>query len=303
MDIDRLRALRELSTRHTMAAVAQALFLTPSAVSQQIAQLEEEVGMQLTERQGRGVRLTPAGLALVAHAERILVVLDEARADLAQIQREIAGVLRVAAFPTVAAALLPHAIQQLRSRYPRLEIVFHELEPAEGLAALGSWNADLAFVDNLTSLPGARHKTVDQVPLIEDLLHVLLPLKHRLAQRRTLTLADLKDERWALDSAVSFYGEYIVNLCRRAGYEPQVNAQCRGFEVVRAMVASGCSISMIPGLRLVHALPGVRAIPLRPEARRKIAIAFRHGERNHPAVKVFVEQVLRSAAGIASPKP
>ena len=111
MDIARLRALRELSTRQTMAAVAEALFLTPSAVSQQIAQLEEEAGVPLTERQGRGVRLTPAGEVLVTHAERILMVLDEARADLADIKREIAGVLRVAAFPTVAAALLPQAIQ------------------------------------------------------------------------------------------------------------------------------------------------------------------------------------------------
>lgn len=299
MDIARLRALRELSTRQTMAAVAEALFLTPSAVSQQIAQLEEEVGVQLTERQGRGVRLTPAGEILVTHAERILIVLDEAKSDLAEIKREIAGILRVAAFPTVAAALLPHAIKELRGKYPLLEIVFNELEPADGLAALGSWNADVAFIDNLTNLLGGKHKNVDHVPLIDDVLYVLLPAGHRLAQRQTLAVGDLKNERWALDSAVSFYGEFIVNLCRRAGYEPQVNAECRGFEVVRAMVASGCSISMIPGLRLVHDLPGVSVVKLRPETRRKIAIAFRHGERNHPAVKVFVEQMLNTAAGIA----
>jgi len=88
-----------------MAAVAEALFLTPSAVSQQIAQLEEEAGVKLIERQGRGVRLTKAGEVLVEHTERMLLVLDEAKSDLAQIKREVAGVIRVAAFPTVAAAL------------------------------------------------------------------------------------------------------------------------------------------------------------------------------------------------------
>jgi DNA-binding transcriptional LysR family regulator len=300
MDIARLRALRELSTRQTMAAVAEALCLTPSAISQQIAQLEAEVGLQLTERQGRGVRLTAAGEVLVAHAERILTVLDEAKSDLAEIKREIAGVLRVAAFPTVAAALLPHAIQQLRASYPLLEIVFNELEPADGLAALGSWNADVAFIDNLTTLLGDKHRHVDQVPLIDDVLYVLLPAGHRLAQRQSLAVGDLENERWALDSAVSCYGEFIVNLCRRAGYEPQVNAQCRGFEVVKAMVATGCSISVIPGLRLGQGLAGFSAVRLRPEARRKIAIAFRHGERNHPAVKVFVEQMARTAARVST---
>ncbi len=299
MDIARLRALRELSTRQTMAAVAEALCLTPSAVSQQIAQLEEEAGMPLTERQGRGVRLTPAGHRLVAYAERILIVLDEAKSELAEIKREIAGVLRVAAFPTVAAALLPQAIQALQARYPRLEIVFKEMEPADGLAALGAWNVDVAFVDNLTDLLGQKYKNVDQVPLIQDVLYVLLPQGHRLAQRQSLTVSDLREERWALDSAVSFYGEFILNLCRRAGYEPRVNAECRGFEVVRAMVASGCSVSVIPGLRCLNDLTGVSAVKLRPEARRGISVAFRHGERNHPAVKVFLDQMIQTAAAVS----
>ncbi len=300
MDIARLRALRELSVRHTMAAVAEALYLTPSAVSQQIAQLEEEVGIELTERKGRGVRLTRAGEVLVTHAERILIVLDEAKSDLAEIKMEMTGILRVAAFPTVAAALLPHAIKELQGKYPYLEIVFSELEPADALAALGSWNADIAFIDNLTSMLDSRHKNIEQISLIEDVLYVLLPIGHRLADRQTLTVSDLKNERWAVDSAVSFYGEFIRNLCRRAGYEPKVNAECQGFEVVRAMVASGCSISVIPGLRLVHDLSGVSAVKLLPEARRKISIAYRYGERNHPAIKVFVEQILRTAAGISS---
>lgn len=297
MEISRLRALRELARLHTMAAAAEALFLTPSAVSQQIAQLEEEAGTPLTERRGRGVRLTRAGEVLVGHAERILTVLDEAKSDLAVIKREVAGVLRVAAFPTVAAALLPHAIKELQVRYPQLEIVYTEMEPADALAALGAWNADIAFVDNLsTQLSSGRQKNVDLIPLIDDVLYALLPEGHRLAQRQDISVADLKDERWALDSVAHFYGEFIRNLCRRAGFEPRVNAECRGFETVRSMVASGCSISVIPGLRLVHELSGVRAVKLRPEARRQISVAYRHGERNHPTLQVFLAQIASTAA-------
>ena len=110
MDLARLRALRELSIRKTMAAVAEALYVSPSAVSQQIALLEQEVGIALIERRGRGVELTPAGKQLVERAERILIELESARADIAELKKVIAGELRVAAFPSVASAVVAGAI-------------------------------------------------------------------------------------------------------------------------------------------------------------------------------------------------
>ena len=270
MDIARLRALRELSSRQTMAAVAEALFLTPSAVSQQIAQLEEEAGVKLIERQGRGVRLTKAGEVLVEHTERMLLVLDEAKSDLAKIKREVAGVIRVAAFPTVAAALLPRTINALKLSYPYLDVVLEELEPAEGLASLSSWQTDVAFVDDLSLKLGGKQKNIEQVSVLNDVLYVMLPSGHRLASQLSLSVSDLRNERWALDSASSFYAQFVVNLCRRAGYEPQVNAAGRGFEMVCAMVAAGCSVTVIPGLRMARQIEGVVAVKLRPEIGRKI---------------------------------
>lgn len=295
MELSRLRALRELASRHTMAAVADVLCLTASAVSQQIAQLEEKVGMPLVERQGRGVRLTRAGEVLVEHVERLLSIMDEAKSDLAQIKSEIAGVLRVAVFPTVAAALLPHVINALNQTYPYLQIVLDELEPADGLAALGSWRCDVSFVDDLCLQLRGKQNQAEYVHVLDDYLYALLPRRHPLAKKQTLSLAELKDEQWALDSASSVYAEFIQNLCRRAGYEPQVNANCRGFEVVSAMVSAGCSVTVMPGLRLAYRLNKVAAVKLAPEVKRKISLAYRRGERNHPAVKVFVAQVIKSS--------
>lgn len=289
MDIARLKALRELSIRQTISAVAQALHLTPSAVSQQIAHLEAEVGLALTERRGRGVKLTHAGNVLVAHAERVLTVLDEAASELAQLRQEIGGTLRVAAFATAAAALLPEVIQALRSAHPHLQITLMEMEPSEGLAALGSWSADLAIVDDLTARLARAERTVERVPLIDDRLHVVMARGHRLAKKDGIGIAELKDEEWALDSATSFYGEYVLELCRAAGYAPLVNAECRGSEIIASMVAAGCSISIIPGLRLKQLPKSLRAVPLRPEVKRRISVAFRSGERAHPAIKAFVE--------------
>jgi DNA-binding transcriptional LysR family regulator len=293
MDMNRLRALREVARCGTMAAAAQALFLTPSAVSQQIAQLEDEVDVALTERVGRGVRLTPAGEALVAHTERILAVLDEARSELAQLKREIAGELRVAAFPSIASAVLPDVVKTLRVAFPRLQLVLEEMEPVDGLAALGSWRTDVAIVDDLSVL--ADRGTYELVPLAEDSLRVLVPENHELAKRASVSVADLKIQDWALDSTSSAFGDYIGNLCRRAGFEPRLNARCKGFEMVAAMVTSGASISIVPGLRLVRGIPRTKVIRLRPEVRRKISVAYRRGEHRHPAVTVFLEELVRSA--------
>jgi len=203
-----------------MAAVAEAHYLTPSAVSQQIAQLEEEAGVALTERQGRRVKLTHAGELLVTHVERMLTVLDEAKSDLAVIREEISGTLRIAAFATAAATLLPPVIQALRRPFPRLHVILAEMEPAEGLAALGSWNADLAIVDDLSLQLARLEKTVETVPLLEDELRVAMTRGHRLAEKESIDLSELQDEDWALDSAGSFYGEFVTELCRRAGYTP-----------------------------------------------------------------------------------
>ncbi|MFT3664922.1 LysR family transcriptional regulator [Piscinibacter sp.] len=294
MDLARLRALRELSMRGTMNAVAQALHVTPSAISQQIAQLEREAGLALTERHGRSIRLTHAGQVLAQHAEQAMAVLDSARASLAEIRGEVAGEVRIAAFPSAAAALLPRAINALRKSHPRLEPVLIELEPAEGLAALASWQADVALVDDLSLASGAPAGIV-QTALTDDTLVALVSRRHALARRESVTVDDLAADAWAMDSSSSAYAEFILGLCRRAGFEPRVNARCRGFEMVAACVAAGCSVSVIPAMRRRQAPRGVAMIELRPQVRRRISMAHRSGERHHPAIQAVIAEL---AAGI-----
>jgi len=293
VDISRLRALRELANRQTITAVAQVLCLTPSAVSQQIAQLEEELGLPLTERRGRGVKLTYAGEVLVAHVDRILAVMDEAKSSLAQIHKEIAGTLRIAAFATAAAALMPAVINALRVSFPRLQIILVEMEPHEGLAALNSWVVDLAIVDDLTARLARMEENIEQVDLIDDDLYLVMANNHRLAGRESVTLDELAEEQWALDSATSFYGDFVLDLCRQAGFKPHVNAECRGAEIIEAMVAAGCSISIIPGLRLSQMPSHLRAVRILPAVRRRISAVFRKGEKSHPAIKAVIEELDR----------
>ena len=264
MDLGRLRTLRELSVRKTMAAVAEALHISPSAVSQQLALLEEEVGIVLIERRGRGVTLTLAGARLVERAERILIELESARADIAELKKIISGELRIAAFPSVAAALVAGTVHELHRLHPRLTVLFDEMEPAESLAALRSWQTDVAVIDDLNVPPGALDPNVETIPLTEDVFNVMVSKGHRLADRPTVSLQELRNEQWALDTASSTYARMLSDSCQAAGFNSNIVARCKGFEVTIALIREGYAISIIPGLRASYDLEDVWVCKLVP---------------------------------------
>jgi len=299
MDIVRLRALRELALRKTMAAVAEALHISPSAVSQQISLLEDEAGIQLIERHGRGVKLTPAGEKLVSHAEAIIGVLQNAKTDLAELKREVTGDLHLAAFPSVAALLGPPSIKSLEKTYPRLRVILEELEPDEALAALRSWQCDVALVDDLTVLNREQEENIEIQQIAEDMLYVLLPAIHPLTNQLEVQIEDLRAERWALDTASSVYTEVIVRKCRDVGFDPQINGACGSFETVLALIEAGCSISILPGMRMLHARKYGQRVAFRklvPEVRRKIFVAYRRGEFRSPKVSALLKTLQETAA-------
>jgi DNA-binding transcriptional LysR family regulator len=303
MDIGRLRTLRELSLRHTMAAVAEALRVSPSAVSQQIGQLEAEAGLQLIERRGRRVRLTEAGQRLVGHAERIFAALELAKTDLAALKQIVAGELRVVAFSSVAAALLPQTMKALERRHSRLAVVLEELEPANSVAALRAWQADVALIDDLTLPAGAPEPNIERMPILEDALYAVLPNAHPLAARSRIAISDLRDERWAMDTAFNTYSDVIIRACRAAGFEPTVNGRCGGFEMVQPLIEHGCSVAILPGLRVRQHSGRFCVRKLSPEIRRKIFVAFRRGERRHPAIAAFLDHLMKSAKAYRADHP
>lgn len=294
MDFVRLRTLRELALRNTMAAVADALRISPSAVSQQIAQLEDELQVELVERRGRGVLLTPAGKRLVAHVERLTGILEEAKTDIAEMRSVVAGELRVAAFPSIASVVMPHTIHALARQHPHLSIVFDELEPIDGLAALRSWQVDIALIDDLTLdgvLPEAEFETHR---LGVDELLVMLPKTHRFVKRKSLALYELRDERWALDTRGT-YSETIIRACAKAGFRPMVNGNCNGFPAIAAMVSAGCSVSVMPGLRVLSNRGNFSIVRLNPPIMRTIFVAHHRGAQRNPAIAAFLIQIKQTA--------
>jgi DNA-binding transcriptional LysR family regulator len=295
VDLTRLRTLQELAIRKTMAAVADALRLSPSAVSQQIAQLEIEAGAPLIERRGRGVRLTVAGERLRLHADRILAVLEEARTELAELRNQVGGEVRVATFPSVGAALLPTVIRAVQAAHPALQVSLHEFEPDDGLTAVRAWQADTAIIDDMTISAGLTGGNLDTVLLLQDRLYALLPRDHRLCRQRQVSLGDLRDEGWAFDSSRRSYAQRLTQLCEAAGFSPRINAQCASFEVMAAMVESGCSVSVTPGVRMRLLRGRLIAKPLRPALPRAIFAVHRRGERRNPALNAVLTELQRQA--------
>lgn len=189
LDVRRLRLLRELAHLGTIAAVAEALAFSPSAVSQQLSVLEREAGVPLLERTGRRVALTPAGRNLVRHTEAVLELLEQAGAELAHARTRPAGPLRIGAYPSAVRALLPAALAELASRHPELEAMVTEVDPAAVAGALRAGELDVALVHEYDLVPGEPEDGIALTgPVFAEPLY--------LAARSAGPLAGHRDSPW-----------------------------------------------------------------------------------------------------------
>ena len=238
LNVTRLRILREVASRGTLAAAAEALFMTPSAVSQQMSVLEREAATPLLERRGRRVCLTDAGTRLVANTERILAEMEHAEADLAAASQGIVGRVRVSAFPTAARALLVPALPSLVSAYPNLHLSMIDLEPEESLPALKAEELDVVVTYEWNVLPSVEDPGIEREELLREPVYLALPAKHRLARNQPVEIADLRDEEWIVGRDSTSMLELVATATRRAGYEPRTDFHSMDFQVILAAVGA-----------------------------------------------------------------
>ncbi|NLS20326.1 LysR family transcriptional regulator [Rhizobium sp. P40RR-XXII] len=296
MDTQRLKTLRELAIRGTMAATSEAVGLSPSGVSQQISMLEEEVGVALVERRGRGVRITPAGQVLIRHTERLLNVLEEAKTELAEIKRIVAGELTLSSFPSIAASLLPGTLRELQIDFPDLVVSAIEMEPLVSLASLRSWQVDLAIVDDLTLKQDKSPEALETFSIYEDTIVAVLAKSHPLATKRKIRITDLRDEFWAIDTRPNTFSDTIFEICKSRGFEPKIIGRFDAFDVICAMVAGRSAISILPQIRVLRHRHEIVARQFDPPMKRSILLAIRKGESRRPALKILIEALRKHAA-------
>jgi DNA-binding transcriptional LysR family regulator len=296
LHVGRLQVLCEVLRRGSFSSAAEALSYTQSAVSQAIARLESELGTPLVVRDRRGVRATAAGATLADHAEAIFAQLKAAEEDVAAVLGVRGGRLRVASFPSAGATLMPLAIAIFRRGHPDITLTLAEGEPEEIAPRLHAGEFDLALLFKFPGLAAEFDAGLRTVLLVEDPMHLALPVGHPLGAKPSLRLADLRDEDWVQTSQASACARHVVRLCVTAGFEPKVSFESDDFETVQGLVAAGVGVALIPRLALTHIHPGVAVRELSPRSPvRKVVAATLRG----PAVAPAARTMLRILSDVA----
>ncbi|WP_455356570.1 LysR family transcriptional regulator [Streptomyces sp. SYSU K217416] len=282
-DIKKLQILRTLGEYGTVTATAEALMMTPSAVSQQLTNLARQLGVTLLQAQGRRVRLTDAAHLVLRHAEAVFAQLERADAELAGYLRGDAGEVRVGAFSTAVPALVVPAVARLRAARPGLEVRVREAEAAEAYELLSSGAVDLAL-SLAAHAPTARDPKFTRVPLLADPLDVALPAAHPLADAPGLRLADLSGERWIFGGSGP-WSEITTTACEAAGFVPEQAHSAAGWTAILAMVEAGMGVALVPRMAVAGRASGVAVRVLEADQpRRHVVAAVRRGAEEGPAV-------------------
>jgi len=303
LDVRRLRVLQAVVSTGSMAAAADELGYTPSAVSQHLAALEREAGATLLERAGRGVRPTAAGALLAEHAAEIVDRIAVAEAALADLAAGRIGRLGVSFFPTAGASLVPPAVAAFRRRHPGVDLRLEIAEPAACVPAVLSGATDVAVVVDLDHDGPRRPDGLSWVHLLDDPYHIVLPRGHELARRRTLSLAAVADEPWLETASVPGPCQHVIlAACERAGFRPRVVVEADDYPTTQGLVAAGIGVALVPGLALGAVHPGVVVRPItehRPV--RHIHAVVRDVRALHPTVRTFLDALLDAAGAHLDP--
>jgi DNA-binding transcriptional LysR family regulator len=302
LELRRLRLLRELHERGTVAAVADALQFTSSAVSQQLAVLEREAGVRLLERAGRGVRLTDAALVLVGHAEVLLERAAIAEADLAAAAGTVAGRARIAGFESVSIKLALPAMEALAHTAPRLRCELIEAEPEQALPALALGDIDLVLADEWQHQPRRLPPGVERHDLLSDRVRILLPARHPAARRHpdAVPLAELAGDAWSTGHAGLGWDEMTRRTCLAlGGFEPDVRHRTNDAKISVAVVAHGLAVTMLPELPLPARLPGIKQREIAgAEVSRAIFAATRATDAARPPTQAVLSAVREAVAAL-----
>jgi molybdate transport repressor ModE-like protein len=295
LDVGRLRLLREVGLRGTIAGAARSLGLTASAVSQQLAQLEREAGTPLVDRSPRGVALTGAGRVLAERAAEVLDVLDAARADLDRLTGTLGGPVRVAAVASAAVTFVSAAVRDLAAAHAALDVAVTAAEPDAALERLLAGDADVAVVDEYDYVPLALPEFVVARELRTERLVAVVPAGWPGPQRPSLR--HLADVEWVMPPDDAACGLAVRTACRSAGFEPRVRWTSDDMLVLARAVAAGHGVAVLPLLSVADEVRGLDVRPLRePSLERRLTAVARGSVLSRPTVAAVLDALAAAAA-------
>src|ERR671914_2103629 len=273
-DVSRLRAFVLVADLGSISAAASVLGYTQSAVSQQLAALEREIGEALVDRSQRPLRATRAGALLRPHVERVLAAVGGAEAAVEDLRGDTRR-LRLAAFTSALSSFVPAAVRDLRRAHSQVVVEVLQLETQEAIERLRGGGADLAVVHHMPGVAVPETAGLQRRRLLVDHLYVVLPEGHRLARRDAVSIADLEEEPLILprrDTPAGRFRSLVEHLCAQSGFTPEVAYELDDLPAVQAFVAAGIAIVPMHGLILASLPPGATVRPLaeRPAGSRTV---------------------------------
>jgi DNA-binding transcriptional LysR family regulator len=301
MDLDAtaLRTMRAVAEAGSISGAARILGTSQPAVSQQVHRLERRLGTALLQRAGRSIRLTEAGHVLARHGRAVTAAVDAASEEIAALTGLQAGRVRLVAFPSSSATLVPGALSLLGSRYPGIRVELTEAEPPEALADLQAGRADVAVVFSYD-----QDDTDDELgqlavhPLLDDPMWLVLPAGHPSAG--ATHLGDLREQTWI--AGCHRCRGHLLDLCRAAGFVPQIAYATDDYVAVLGLVAAGLGVAVLPELVLTTvSRPDVHLTPLQPSSMRRIHAVTTRDLQRVPAVTAAIDALTQIPASSASP--
>lgn len=299
MQIQSLEVLRAVARHGSITGAARALGYTQSAISRQVAALELDAGARLVDRLPRGIALTEEGRCLLGHAEAVLDRLATARRDLAARREVSAGRLRVGAFPTAVAALVPRALATFRAAHPGITVSLVEgLTPAL-LERVAADDADVVVASAPPDRP-LDSAQFDLDHLLDERLLVALPVGHRLSRRRVLRLADLADESFIAGSAAAEHT--LLRATLRSDFRPRIDIVAAEWTGKLGCVAAGLGVALVPALALRARPVDIALVALHPDdaSVRQVFAATARGRSRPPAVTAFLAHLQDEAGRLGS---
>jgi DNA-binding transcriptional LysR family regulator len=295
LEIRRLVLLRELAVRGTLAAVAEALNFSPSAVSQQLSLLEKETGMTLLRKAGRRVQLTPQALALVESVDDVLDTLERAEARLLASATGVSGRVRVAVFQSAALALMPATLREMAKTFPDVRVEMVQREPEEALRETWARDFDMVIAEQYPAHAAPHHPGLDRRALITDAIRLALPHEDE-ALYPVSSLDDARRMPWVMEPRGTASRHFAEQLCRGTGFEPDVRYETADLQAHIRLVESGNAVALIPDLVWAGREARCRLLDLPSSPRRTVFTAQRLAGAASPAAKALRETLERIAA-------
>ncbi|UQX89049.1 LysR substrate-binding domain-containing protein [Jatrophihabitans telluris] len=305
LDPQQLRLLQEVARTGSYSAAARELGFTQPAITYQMRVLEKSVGVPLTVRTGRTMALTSAGQALLAHADRILAAIRAAENDLESLAASGTGLVRLAAFPSSCATVVPSAMAAMRRRYPNVEVQLVQAEPPHAQELVRRGVVDIALCYRFSGARGVEageHSGLEQREVLVETMHLILPMDHPSASRRLVGLEQLREATFIIASPQ--FEDRLYRAAAEAGFTPKILMVADDYVVMQALVAAGFGIALVPDLALrAHRDPRIVSRMLIDWPQRHILVELWPDMLRVEAVRALTDQLAIASAQVDTRRP